>query len=560
MASSVERVFCHACAADWFRNEGQSLICPSCGSTFNEIIDPRNDPREIHGMPRRGWDSDPEEADILEHLRDESPLPGERASMNDAGLGHFARMLGGLGATRGGTETPEAASEPRSPIRDRGNGSEFAAGDAIMRRFAEMLNELEATRAAHRPPEVDPLFPLGGLGRQPGTRIQQTTVRTGPFGTQTRVTITSGTVRSDPETLPLPNFGTYVIPRRARIGVIALVNNNTARANPNDVSRLFGQLFGSPWLDEVDRRERGGREPGSPFGGGLHDLLESLYNPAAAVHGDAVFTQEALDRIITQLMEASPHTNGAPPASQAAIESLQKKPVDDEMLGADGKAECTICMDEITKGAEVTVLPCKHWYHGECVVLWLREHNTCPVCRMSIDNREGGTNSGSARRGSQQAQTSQTSQTSQQAQGSQPVSDPASASASSSSSSSRFPRTRRQYLDELTRMERLERINSLRDLPESRDSRRRNSHSPPNPWSSPEAATSSRLRGYRAWPGVDYGEHYGGSGRRGTDREQREGREQQQGSASSGGGSTNTGGGGGALGWFRDHFGGGRRS
>ncbi|KAK4238080.1 hypothetical protein C8A03DRAFT_44132 [Achaetomium macrosporum] len=504
-AGGVESVFCHACQSDWYRNEHESLICPSCGSSFTEIvsesIDFNNDPREGHGMPRRGWDSDPEEADILEHLRDESPFSGDRTNLSDAGLGHFARMLGGFGGARAGTETAEGPSEPRSRLRDRGEGPDLVGGDAILRHFAEILNDFETSRAPRGNPE-------------PGARTLHTTVRTGPFGTQTRVTITSGTVRSGPQVLP--NFGTYVIPRRTRIGAIALINNNIARANPNDLSRLFGQLFGSPWVDELDQRERRGGEPGSPFGGGLHDFLESLYNPAAAVHGDAVFTQEALDRIITQLMEASPHTNGAPPASQAAIESLQKKRVDEEMLGADGKAECTICMDEISKGAEVTVLPCKHWYHGECVVLWLREHNTCPVCRMSIDNREGGNNSGNARRGSQQAQSSQQ------------ASDSASTSGSSSSSSSRFARARDRNQEDLERLERLERLNSLRNPSsaerrfESRDSRRRNSHSPPNPWSSSEAGTRSRPTVYRGTgrPGVDYGEHYGGGGRRGVEREQ----------------------------------------
>ncbi|KAH8754799.1 hypothetical protein F5883DRAFT_572427 [Diaporthe sp. PMI_573] len=37
-------------------------------------------------------------------------------------------------------------------------------------------------------------------------------------------------------------------------------------------------------------------------------------------------------------------------------------------------------------GEEVTVLPCKHWFHGECVVSWLKMHNTCPICRASIEN------------------------------------------------------------------------------------------------------------------------------------------------------------------------------
>ncbi|PSR83674.1 hypothetical protein BD289DRAFT_336788, partial [Coniella lustricola] len=107
-----------------------------------------------------------------------------------------------------------------------------------------------------------------------------------------------------------------------------------------------------------------------------------------AVHGDVVYSQEALDRIITQLMDNNPQSNAAPPATEAALESLEKKKLDQEMLGDSTKAECTICIDEMNIGDEVTVLPCKHWFHGECVVLWLKEHNTCPICRASIEKQQ----------------------------------------------------------------------------------------------------------------------------------------------------------------------------
>lgn len=127
---------------------------------------------------------------------------------------------------------------------------------------------------------------------------------------------------------------------------------------------------------------------GANLGPGLQDLLISLLNPPTGVHGDAVYSQEALDRIITSLMEANPQSNAAPPATQAAIDRLEKKKVDDKMLGAEGKAECTICIDDLNKGDEVTVLPCSHWFHGECVTLWLKEHNTCPICRAPIEQRE----------------------------------------------------------------------------------------------------------------------------------------------------------------------------
>ncbi len=100
-----------------------------------------------------------------------------------------------------------------------------------------------------------------------------------------------------------------------------------------------------------------------------------------------MYTQEALDRIITQLMEANPQSNAAPPASEEAIAKLEKRNLDDNMIGSDGKVECTICMDELHKGDEVSVLPCKHWFHPECATIWLKEHNTCPICRAPIEQR-----------------------------------------------------------------------------------------------------------------------------------------------------------------------------
>jgi hypothetical protein len=58
------------------------------------------------------------------------------------------------------------------------------------------------------------------------------------------------------------------------------------------------------------------------------------------------------------------------------------------MMGADGKAECSICMDAVELGTEVTVLPCTHWFHYNCIEPWLSQHNTCPHCRRSIDSVE----------------------------------------------------------------------------------------------------------------------------------------------------------------------------
>lgn len=115
----------------------------------------------------------------------------------------------------------------------------------------------------------------------------------------------------------------------------------------------------------------------------LH-LLSAMLNPANARAGDAVFSQEAFDRVMTQLMEQNQGSTAPGPASESAIRNLAKRAVDKEMMGSDGKAECSICMDSVELGDEVTFLPCKHWFHGPCVIAWLKEHDTCPHCRQPI--------------------------------------------------------------------------------------------------------------------------------------------------------------------------------
>ena len=129
---------------------------------------------------------------------------------------------------------------------------------------------------------------------------------------------------------------------------------------------------------DFGERQRPGQPP-SPF-----DFLNQLLNPGNARSGDMVYSQEAFDRIMTQLMEQQNGSTAPPPASEDAIRSLRKKQVDREMLGDEGKAECSICMDEVEMGKEVTMLPCDHWFHGDCVTAWLKEHDTCPHCRKPI--------------------------------------------------------------------------------------------------------------------------------------------------------------------------------
>lgn len=43
---------------------------------------------------------------------------------------------------------------------------------------------------------------------------------------------------------------------------------------------------------------------------------------------------------------------------------------------------CCICLEGFTRGTVITQLsPCTHRFHHGCVVQWLRNNRTCPICR-----------------------------------------------------------------------------------------------------------------------------------------------------------------------------------
>jgi len=44
--------------------------------------------------------------------------------------------------------------------------------------------------------------------------------------------------------------------------------------------------------------------------------------------------------------------------------------------------KCSICIDEYKDDDDIIVLPCKHYFHKNCVQEWLKEYNyKCPICR-----------------------------------------------------------------------------------------------------------------------------------------------------------------------------------
>ncbi|KAH8681328.1 hypothetical protein BX600DRAFT_18417 [Xylariales sp. PMI_506] len=427
--SGREVVYCHNCYHEWYRDD-HGLICPHCDGEATEIVSAENDPRQMDDpFP----DSDPHA-----HLHDNDADPDE-ADIEEQLFGGPGGLFGHRTIHRT-LENPSADDPPRA---NRGDARE------IISQFGELLGNLGGGRQVVGRSGPDTLF-----GQEEGVPHQVSFTRfSGPgfSGGVSRVTIS------------------------ARGGTRTVISGGNRLNNGNDpfeavFSNLIGQM-GPPPMNRSSPNEsqtppadgmpaNQGRPVGNPqadLNMIFQHLFSQILNPHA-VHGDGVYTQEALDRIITNLMEANPQSNAPPPASAETIAKLPRKKLDEQILGPELKGECTICIDEMNLGDEAVVLPCKHWFHEECVVLWLKEHNTCPICRAAIEESSA-----------------------DQPSTAQPYEEASASTATSSSFRPEGAAERRRTNLRVRGTERLESIRNSARPSDWRDPSRRNSNSPPQP-------------------------------------------------------------------------------
>lgn len=97
-----------------------------------------------------------------------------------------------------------------------------------------------------------------------------------------------------------------------------------------------------------------------------------------------------LEHLTAELNNNNNHSrHGPPPAPRSAIDALPKIKISQNHLNRD--SHCPVCKDKFELGSEGRIMPCEHMYHSDCIVPWLVQHNSCPVCRFELP-QTGGSN------------------------------------------------------------------------------------------------------------------------------------------------------------------------
>nr|POE94715.1 putative ring finger protein p32a8.03c [Quercus suber] len=362
-------MYCHQCENEWYRDE-HGLTCPECASDFTEVIEEGHDPRvedeeeDLPQFPHHGeqFADDPEEEDI-NNIRWENNGPGEPLR----GTYHRAFTLGGEQQAQQGL----------------GGGFMGIVGSLLQHAMGGSDQHQQPSQQQEQPRQQE-----AGQQLVPGSpqvnNFNGTTIRH-YRGANYSVTMTSTTTT-----------GGNLHPRNAN-GPQPLQNQ------PDHINQILGQMMmnigavgGHGGQGQFGAVRMG---PNGPLFGdetqdhtgpiGFQHILQLLGGARSGILGDAVLSDEALDQVMTRLMEQHTAGNAPGPATEDAIKALPTKQISKEDLDDNGKADCSICMDEVQLGDTVTVLPCKHWFHFDCVKAWLGEHDTCPHCRQGIMPREG---------------------------------------------------------------------------------------------------------------------------------------------------------------------------
>ncbi|KAF8007100.1 hypothetical protein BT93_K1182 [Corymbia citriodora subsp. variegata] len=176
------------------------------------------------------------------------------------------------------------------------------------------------------------------------------------------------------------------------------LDNDEGRDPHYRMMEAFSALMGQRFADRShsrDIRGRSDRDSGVDslllLGGQIpvrvsgNNGIEAFFNgiPGIALtrgnRGD-IFIGPGLEEMFERL--AAGDRRGPLPAARSSIDSMPTIKILQKHLRSD--SHCPVCKEKFELGSEARLMPCNHIYHTDCIVPWLEQHNSCPVCRQEL--------------------------------------------------------------------------------------------------------------------------------------------------------------------------------
>ena len=155
---------------------------------------------------------------------------------------------------------------------------------------------------------------------------------------------------------------------------------------------------------QASRRARGGRDlfacssqgirggvprenPGDSFTSAATSYVRLPQGPSSHLRRDSssesilsdFFSFEELLTDLPDWIDGPPSTRSRD-LSPSGLRRLSRVPG-----SAASSEECTICWVDFTQADQLIKLNCVHTFHEKCIENWLKQVNTCPVCRSQVN-------------------------------------------------------------------------------------------------------------------------------------------------------------------------------
>ncbi|XVE78722.1 hypothetical protein DITRI_Ditri14bG0001500 [Diplodiscus trichospermus] len=116
-----------------------------------------------------------------------------------------------------------------------------------------------------------------------------------------------------------------------------------------------------------------------------NDFLELMDSTLLLPHNDDdtfLLDSPAFFRFL--LSSSDPSNHLFPNSHKSSMESVATVKISSSYLESDSSLLCAVCQDSLLLDSDAKQLPCKHLYHPDCILPWLSNHNSCPLCRSTL--------------------------------------------------------------------------------------------------------------------------------------------------------------------------------
>ncbi|XP_030369677.1 E3 ubiquitin-protein ligase RNF181 homolog isoform X3 [Scaptodrosophila lebanonensis] len=115
----------------------------------------------------------------------------------------------------------------------------------------------------------------------------------------------------------------------------------------------------------------------------MADYFEELGHEPTGPEGANDFARHFRRLQVLAIMNGIDMEIEVPEASKKAIAELPVHKIAAEEFS--DELECAVCKQPAEAGESYKILPCKHEFHEECILLWLKKANSCPLCRYELE-------------------------------------------------------------------------------------------------------------------------------------------------------------------------------